>query len=103
MRRDLESSCIGEFDFKMALVTVSTLDYDPRRESKTVKRSITTITDANKCVLPLRQELFRDLDGVKEKKTYLEQLHVLTRASMGVRYDFLRPTGPYSSLLVDRP
>ena len=52
----------------MALVTVSSLDYDPRREIKTVKRSITTITDANKCVLPLRQQLFRDLDRVKEKK-----------------------------------
>ena len=52
----------------MALVTVSSLDYDPRREIKTIKRSITTITDANKCVLPLRQELFRDLDGEKEKK-----------------------------------
>ena len=57
-----------EFDFKVALVTVSSLDYDPRREIKTVKRSVTTITDANKCVLPLKQELFRDLDGVKEKK-----------------------------------
>ena len=57
-----------EFDFKVALVTVSSLDYDPRREIKTIKRSITTITDANKCVLPLRHELFRDLDGVKEKK-----------------------------------
>ena len=57
-----------EFDFKVALVTVSSLDYEPRREIKTVKRSMTTITDANKCVLPLRQELFRDLDGVKEKK-----------------------------------
>lgn len=57
-----------EFDFKVALVTVSSLDYDPRREIKTVKRNMTTITDANKCVLPLRQELFRDLDGVKEKK-----------------------------------
>ena len=57
-----------EFDFKVALVTVSSLDYDPRREIKTVKRNMTTITDANKCVLPLKQELFRDLDGVKEKK-----------------------------------
>ena len=68
MRKDLESSCIGRIYFKMALVTVSSLDYDPRREIKTVKRNMTTITDANKCVLPLRQELFRDLDGVKEKK-----------------------------------
>ena len=55
MRKDLESSCIGRIYFKMALVTVSSLDYDPRREIKTVKRSIITITDANKCVLPLRQ------------------------------------------------
>ena len=68
MRKDVESSCIGRIYFKMALVTVSSLDYDPRREIKTVKRNMTTITDANKCVLPLRQELFRDLDGVKEKK-----------------------------------
>ena len=29
-----------------------------------------------------------------KKKTYLEQLHVLTRASMGVIFDFLRPIGP---------
>ena len=68
MRKDLESSCIGRIYFKLALITVSSLDYDPRREIKTIKRSITTITDANKCVLPVRQELFRDLDGVKEKK-----------------------------------
>ena len=67
----------------MALVTVSSLDYDPRRDIKTVKRSITTITNANKCVLPLRQELFKDLDGVKEKKAYSEHLHVLTRALNG--------------------
>ena len=68
MKKILNRHVSVEFDFKMALVTVSSLDYDLRREIKTVKRSITTITDANKCVLPLRQQLFRDLDRVKEKK-----------------------------------